>query len=312
MGRGRGTPKRARYVVRNWPAYDRALVRRGDLTIWIAPETLETWRAPGRRTYSDAAIEAALTVRAVYRLALRQTEGLVGSIFRMLEIAIPVPDHTTLSRRGRRLAIDRHVDAGEGVDLVIDSTGLRLYRRGSWLRRKQAGRRMPWRKLHITIDPRTGRILSEKLTRSGVHDSKAVPALLARIDGRIGRVYGDGAYDGSPTYQVLIDRRQALPIPQGVFRPRSPAVRAADSLDPLSQRGRHARFIAQHGRSGWEKATGYGCRNLVEATFSRLKRSFGDRLHGRSLPAQKVEAAILAQALNRMAEIGMPVTERVA
>jgi hypothetical protein len=299
-------------VVRNWPAYDRALVRRGDLTIWIAPETLETWRAPGRRTYSDAAIEAALTLRAVFRLALRQTEGLVGSIFQMLEIAAPVPDHTTLSGRGRRLVIDRRVAAGDGIDLVIDSTGLRLYRRGSWLRRKQAGRRMPWRKLHITIDPRTGRILSEKLTRSGVHDSKAVPALLARIDGRIGRVYGDGAYDGSPTYQVLIDRRQALPIPQGVFRPRSPAVRAADSLDPLSQRGRHARFIAQHGRSGWEKATGYGCRNLVEATFSRLKRSFGDRLHGRSLPAQKVEAAILAQALNRMAEIGMPVTERVA
>ena len=312
MGRGRCTPSRARYAVRNWPAYDRALARRGDFSIWIAPETLETWRGRGRQTYSDAAIEAALTLRAVFRLALRQTEGLVGSIFQMLEIVAPVPDHTTLSRRGRRLVIDRRVAAGDGIDLVIDSTGLRLYRRGSWRRRKQAGRRTPWRKLHVMIDPRTGSILSEGLTRSGVHDSQAVPDLLARIDGRLDRVYGDGAYDGAPTYQVLIDRCQALPIPQGMFRPRSPAVRAVDSLDPLTQRGRHARFIAQHGRSNWEKATGYGCRNLVEATFSRLKRSFGDQLRGRSLPAQKVEAAIAVRALNRMTQLGMPVTERIA
>ncbi|MGL4966603.1 MAG: IS5 family transposase [Inquilinus sp.] len=309
-GRRRRT-NRARFAVRNWPSYDRSLARRGDLTIWIAPEALHAWRGGGRQTYSDAAIEAALTVRAVFRLALRQTEGLVGSIFRMLGLSMPVPDHTTLSRRGRHLAIDRRVNAGDGIDLVIDSTGLRLYRRSSWRRRLRVGR-TPWRKLHIAIDPTTGRILTEQLTRSGVHDTRALPGLLTRIDGRIDRVYGDGAYEGAPTYRLLVDRPQALPVPQAIFRPRSTAIRAADALDPLSQRGRHACYIARHGWRSWAKATGYGRRNLVEATFSRLKRMFGDRLCGRTLPAQQIEAAIITRALNRMTDLGMPVTERFA
>ena len=130
-GRGRGGRhgRRARYAVRDWAAYDRALARRGDVTVWISPDAVAGWRAPaGRRTFSDAAIAAALTVRAVYRLALRQAEGLVASIFALLGLALPVPDHTTLSRRGRTLRLDRRADAGRGVDLAIDSTGLRVAR----------------------------------------------------------------------------------------------------------------------------------------------------------------------------------------
>ncbi|WP_342238703.1 IS5 family transposase [Inquilinus sp. OTU3971] len=189
MTRHRSGTRRARYAVRNWPAYDRALIRRGELSIWISPSALDAWRGGGGRLYSDAAIEAALTVRAVFRLALRQTEGLVGSIFRMLGLSLPVPDHTTLSRRGRRLETDRRADAGDGVDLVIDSTGLRLWRRGS------PPGRTGWRKLHVAIDPNTGTILAEALTDGDVHDTQAVPGLLSRIDGRIDRVYGDGAGD---------------------------------------------------------------------------------------------------------------------
>ncbi len=195
-----------------------------------------------------------------------------------------MPDHTTLSRRGLRLETDRRADAGDGVDLVIDSTGLRLWRRGS------PPGRTGWRKLHIAIDPNTGTILAEALTDGDVHDTQAVPGLLSRIGGRIDRVYGDGACDGALTYRLLADRRQALPIPQGVFRPRAPSIAVADAVDPLGQRGRHLRFIAQHGRRAWERDTGYGRRNLLEATFSRLKRVLGNRLCGRSLPAQRVRS----------------------
>jgi DDE family transposase len=184
-GRGRRCGPRARYAVRDWAAYDRSLVRRGGITAWVSPEAVKGWRAAaGRRTFSDAAIAAALAVRAVYRLALRQAEGLIASIFALLGLALPVPDHTTLSRRGRvpHLAWPR-ADAGCGLDLAIDSTGMRLARPSG------AGRE-GWRKLHIAVDPESGRILAGELTRSDVHDTVPVPAMPGRIAGRLGRVHG--------------------------------------------------------------------------------------------------------------------------
>ncbi len=307
-GRGRGGRhgRRARYAVRDWAAYDRALARRGDVTVWISPDAVAGWRAPaGRRTFSDAAIAAALTVRAVYRLALRQAEGLVASIFALLGLALPVPDHTTLSRRGRTLRLDRRADAGRGVDLAIDSTGLRVAR-------PLGAGRDGWRKLHVAVDPDTGRILAEELTLSGVHDTRPVPAMLGRIAGRLGRVYGDGAYAGGPTHRAVAERRQVLPNAEGVFRPKAPAVRAAARLDPLSARGRHARHVARDGRAAWERATGYGRRNAAEWTFSRFKRVLGGALRSRGPEAQRAEAALAVGALNRMAEIGMPKARRVA
>jgi DDE family transposase len=261
---------------------------------------------PGRRTFSDAPIEAALAVTAVYRLALRQAEGLVASIFALLGLALPVPDHTTLSRRGRALRLDRRVDVCPGgVDLAIDSTGLRLLRPGD-------GGAAGWRKLHVAVDPDTGRILAEEVTPSDVHDTRPVPAMLGRIAGRVGRVYGDGAYAGGPTHRAVTGRRQCPPKAEGVFRPRAPAVRAAARLDPLTARGRHARHVAREGRAAWERATGYGRRNAAEWTFSRLERVLGGTLRSRHPAAQSAEAAVAARVLNRMAEIGMPRAQRVA
>lgn len=197
------------------------------------------WRASaGRRIFSDAAIAAALTVRAVYRLALRQSEGLIASIFALLGLMLPVPDHTTLSRRGRALRLERRSDANPGLDLAIDSTGLRLA--------KPIGTGGEgWRKLHIAVDPDIGRVLAEKPTRLDVHDTVPAPAMLERIEGRLGRVYRDGAYAGGPTYRVVAEHRQALPNAEGVFRPKTPDVRGADHLDPLTGRGRHARHVAR-------------------------------------------------------------------
>jgi hypothetical protein len=293
--------------VRDWAAYDRALARRGDVRVWVSPEAVAAWREPrGRRTFSDAAIEAALTVRAVFRLALRQAEGLVASIFALLGLALPVPDHTTLCRRGRALRLDRRAGAGPaGVDLAIDSTGLRLGR-------PPGGGAAGWRKLHVAVDPGTGRVLADELTPSDVHDARPVPAMLGRIAGRLGRIHGDGAYAGGPAHRAVAERRQCLPNAEGVFRPRAPAVRAAARLDPLTGRGRHARHVAREGRAAWERATGYGRRNAAEWTFSRLKRVLGGGLRSRSLEAQRIEAAVAVRALNRMAELGMPRAQRVA
>ena len=300
------TGRRARYQVRDWADYDRALTRRGDITVWISPDAIAGWRAPaGRRTFSDAAITAALMVRAVFRLALRQAEGLIASIFGLLGIVLPVPDHTTLSRRGRMLQLEQRIVVRGRLDLAIDSTGLQVARpRGAGA----AG----WRKLHIAVDPDTGTIMAEMLTRSDVHDSAPVPALLNAIEGDLGRVYGDGAYAGAPTYRAVAERRQSLPNAEGVFRPKASDVRVAAALDPLTGRGRHAQHIALNGRAAWERATRYGRRNAAEWTFSRLKRVLGPRLRSRSLDAQRVEAGIAVRALNSMAMLGMPRAERIA
>ena len=306
-GRRRRRGLRVRYRVRDWAAYDRALARRGDITVWVSPETVAGWRAPaGRRTFSDAAIAAVLAVRAVYHLALRQAEGLIRSVLALLGLKLPVPDHTTLSRRGRALCLDRRADAGSGIDLAIDSTGLRLAKPPG---AGPAG----WRKLHIAVDPDSGRVLAEELTCSEVHDTVPVPTMLARITGRLGRVYGDGAYAGGPTHRAAAERRQALPNAEGVFRPKAPDVRAAAAgkLDPLSGRGRHALVVARDGRTAWARATGYGRRNAAEWTFSRLKRVLGRGLRSRSLEAQQAEARIAVGVLNRMAELGLSRAQRV-
>ena len=146
--------------------------------------------------------------------------------------------------------------------------------------------------MHIAVNPDSGGILAEELTHLDVHDTVPVPAMLGRIAGRLGRVYGDGAYAGGPTHRTVAEHRQALPNAEGVFRPRAPDVRAAATLDPLTGRGRHARHVSRDGCAAWERATAYGRRNAAEWTFSRLERVFGAGLRSRSLDGQRAEAGI--------------------
>jgi hypothetical protein len=162
---------KTKYRVGNWPAYDRALVQRGDLTVWLAPAAIATWEAVGVGTrggqlqYSDLAIETALTLRLLFHLPLRQTEGFLTSIFGMLGLDLSVPDHTTLSRRGQPLDLTlRHVPAGAGRHLIVDSTGLSIVGEGEWAAAKHGGRgRRGWKKLHVGVD-RSGVIVAQTLT----------------------------------------------------------------------------------------------------------------------------------------------------
>jgi hypothetical protein len=121
-----------RHRVTNWAAYEAGLRARGSLTVWFSAEAIEGWRAAPRTTrggqpsYSDLAIATALTLRAVFRLALRQTEGLIGSILQLLGLDLAVPDHSTMSRRAETLELPRLGGGREPVHLLVDSTGLRL------------------------------------------------------------------------------------------------------------------------------------------------------------------------------------------
>src|ERR1700740_1509124 len=155
--------------VTNWSEYDAALRQRGSLTVWFSEEAIAAWRAEppttrgGQPRYSAVAIATALTLRTVFRLALRQTEGLIGSIIHLLGLTLAVPDHSTLSRRAKTLEVPRPRSRrdGEPVNLWVDSTGLKLCGAGEWLIEKHGTKtRRTWRKLHLGLDAATGQIVA--------------------------------------------------------------------------------------------------------------------------------------------------------
>jgi hypothetical protein len=117
-----------RYRVTNWREYDAALRRRGSLTVWITDEAIAAWRAEPRTTpggqphYSALAITTALTLRAIFSLALRQTEGLIGSVITLLGPALTVPDHSTMCRRSKTLAVPPLRRTGTGpLHLLVEA-----------------------------------------------------------------------------------------------------------------------------------------------------------------------------------------------
>jgi hypothetical protein len=309
----------ARYRVANWPAYEAGLRRRGDLSLWLDETILDGWSAAKRTTpggqplYSDLAIELVLTLRLIFRLALRQAEGFTRSVLRLLGLGLSVSDHTTLSRRGRSFAgrRPRVLHSTGSVHLVLDSTGLELFGQGEWNAENHGRARRTWRKLHLAVDAKTGEIAANVLTEGHADDAAQVPALLGKVEGQIASVTADGAYDGEPTYAVVATR-QLDPIPDVTIPPRSSAVMSTEEPDAQSRRDRHIQLIAQHGRIGWQRATGYGRRNLVDTTIGRYKHLIGPKLRARSLQGQQGEAAIAVAALIKMIRVAKPMTVRKA
>jgi hypothetical protein len=306
-----------RYRVTNWAEYDASLRRRGSLTVWFSAEAIAAWRAEPRTTrggqahYSALAIRTALTLRAVFRLALRQTEGLIGSILHLLGLDLTVPDHSTLSRRAEALEVPGPCPRSGGpVHLLVDSTGLRLCGLGEWLSEKHGTRRRrSWRKLHIGVDAHTGQILASELTTSDVDDGSQVEPLLDQIPGPLASFIGDGAYDQAGVYGTVTQRHPEADV---IVPPRSTAVPSDMAESTPTQRDRHLQSIAEHGRVGWQKRSGYTRRALVETSVSRFKRVIGDALRSRIDRRRATEIAIAVSALNRMLELGRPKAIRIA
>jgi hypothetical protein len=276
-----------KFRVTNWATYEAGLQRRGSLTLWVSDEAIAAWRAAPRTTpggqarYSETAIETALMVRLVFHQPLRQTEGLLRSLLDLMAVDLPVPDHTTISRRAARLTPALRTALPDGpVTLVIDSTGLKVYGAGEWHRDKHGVReRRTWRKLHLAVDAATNTIVAATLTTSGEGDAGQVGPLLDQTTGPIDTVMADGAYDGEPTYQTVAERD---PTAMVVIPPRSTAV-PGPGAEP-TQRDGHIQSLADKGRLGWQRETEYGKRSKAETAMARYKRILGDHLHARKLP----------------------------
>jgi hypothetical protein len=310
-------PKQKRKVT-NWREYDAGLRQRGSLTVWFTGEAVQAWQAEPRTTrggqpdYSPLAILTALTLRAVFRLPFRQTEGLIGSVIGLLGLGLAVPDHTTLCRRAETLEVPRPRPRGDGepVHLLVDSTGLRLCGPGEWLVEKHGTRtRRSWRKLHIGVDAETGRVVAAALTDRDADDGAQVGPLLDRVDGPVASFIGDGAYDQEGVYNGVAARDPEAAV---VVPPRSGAVPSETAETAPTQRDRHLRSITEHGRMGWQKASGYNLRALAEAAISRYKRLIGDTLRSQTDRRQATEVAAAVGVLNRMLELGRPESVRIA
>ena len=281
---------KTKYRVANWPAYNQALVRRGDVTVWLSSEAIAAWtprrsgRRGGQRRYSDLAIETALTLRLLYHLPLRQAEGFLHALFGMMRLDLSAPDYTTLSRRSQHLTRRlRPVPTDEGIHLVLDSTGLSIVGEGEWAAAKHGGRgRRGWRKLHLGVD-QSGVIRVHTLTEETGDDATTALDLLTAVEGPLVRVTADAAYDTVAVYETAGARGATVVVPPARTAnasghgPRSPA------------RDRTITLVKTLGRRHWKKASGYHRQSRVENTFFRYKSIIGDGLRARSPAGQGSE-----------------------
>ena len=305
---------KSRYQVKNWGEYEAGLRRRGDLTVWLSDEALDAWRAPpsgkpgGQRRYADIAIEAALTIRMVFHLPLRQTEGFLYSLMQLLDIDLPIPDHTTLSRRLRKLGEIHFQPATHGpLHLLIDSTGLRIH--VGHLRKPPRNR--AWRKLHLAVDADSGQIVASELTHHRIRDSTPVPALLEQTDHRVASLCADGTYDSKSVYEAAQRKGHGQAVRVLIPPKRNARLKSAPST-AMKERNRNVRSIRELGRRKWHKQSGYSQRSMVENAIYRYKTILGGDMWSLCIKGQRVEVQLGCKILNRMALFGMPESVKVA
>lgn len=309
------TEPRTKYWLNNWPEYNKALIQRGFVTLWLDETTLAQWYYQGPRLpgglfrYSQQCIQAALALKAVFRLAFRQTQGLIQSILDLMKMELQVPSYTQLCRRQARInaftpPTPPSPGPGEPIYIVLDSTGLKVYGEGEWKVKKHgADKRRTWRKLHLAVDEATNELHAVELTTNAISDADMVKPLVAHITCPIARLSGDGAYDQVKVYDALETRRIEPVIP-----PRSNAVIWTDEAgnELIHARNESLTQITSVGLAEWKRQIGYHRRSKAETAMFRWKTTFGERLSTRVLANQQSEARIKAACLNRFTSLGMP------
>jgi hypothetical protein len=306
------------YHVRNWSEYNAGLVKRGSVTFWVSDEVLTEWLCsdwsgePGSPTvYADLAIESVVVIKSLFNLGGRQATGFIGSIFALMGVELPVPDHSTVSRRMGKVNISLPiVERTQARHLVVDSTGIKVYGEGEWkVRQHGVGKRRTWRKLHLGVDETTGEIVAVVVSTNNVGDAEVLSDLLEQVDGDIEQVSADGAYDSEGSYREITERGARPVIP-----PRKNAVIAqhGNCKAPPRPRDGTIRSIRRHGRKNWKKHSGYHRRSIAETTMFRHKNAFGGKVRSRKFDNQATELICQCAILNRMIQVAKPVSELCA
>lgn len=305
-----------KYKIGNWAEYNRALIQRGSITIWIEEESLKKWYSTthtcmaGRpTTYSDDAILMLLTLREVFKLTLRSLEGFAKSVLRLMGLDLLIPSYTQISRRAQTLhkRIQRLFCGKKKCDIIFDSTGLKVYGEGEWkVRTHGKSKRRIWRKFHVGIDAETQNILCCELTGNNGSDGKAAEKMLGRMSKEVKSARGDGAYDSHHFRKKVHELGGVCIVPP----PRDATYKGAESG---WERERDDCLAAiegfgggDQGRKLWKIFSGYHVRSLAETAMFRIKKMFGENLKARSWGGQQSEAISKCLIINKMNKLGMP------
>lgn len=291
----------------NWAEYNQALVNRGSITFWFSDDIKKIWffhePKTGRgsfKTYSDMAIQLCLMVKAVFKLPLRALEGFVNSVFSLMGLPLKSPDYSLFSKRGGKLRVEIPRRLMDGpIDVVFDSTGVKIYGEGEWkVREYGASKRRTWRKLHLAVNPDNWDNVAVELTTVDVGDSEALPELAAQLEEQeIDHGYGDGAYDTRDCYDVI-----SLHGGQAVIPPRKNAA----YWEKEHPRNQAVSACRKEGRKAWKITVGYHRRSLAETAVYRFKQLIGGTLSTRIPANQGTEAYVGVAVINRMNTLGMP------
>jgi hypothetical protein len=317
--KGWNVPKQ-KYKLTNWSEYNAALRSRGAIDVWLSEDAISQWYEKDRvydgtgtpKRFSDFAIITCHEIRQVYRLPLRQAQGFIDSLFRVMNIPLVCPDFSCLSKRLDKLDIKvpkyKKTDkAQDGVHAIaIDSTGLKRFGRGEWHQEKyELSNKASWRKLHVAINQNhyfEGCVLTDRFS----HDDQQVDDLLNQIQEPIDHFSADGAYDETPVYDAVTAHSPNAAV---VIPPRSNAV---ENDKAASQRNQNIVEIVAKGRMQWQKDWEYGRRNYSELGVQRYQRILGNTMHAREISRQKQEAMIGCGVINKMTSLGMPASYRTA
>lgn len=303
---------KARYRLRNWREYNRALVQRGSLTLWLREDVLSAWRNTTRsgkrghpQEYSETAILTMATLQEIYQLGLRQTQGLLGSIVELVGLAIEVPHYSTLTRRRATLEVGLPRSRGqEALHVVVDSTGVKVFGEGEWkVRQHGYTYRRTWRKVHLGVDEASGEIVAAVVSTNNYSDSQVLPDLLEQVEEEIEQVSGDGGYDRRSCYEAIRARQARATIPP---QHNAKIWQHGNTKAERLARDENLRRIRQIGRAAWKRESGYHRRSLAETAMFRLKTVFSDRVTAHGFAGQAAQVLVRCAALNRLTQLGRP------
>lgn len=309
---------------RNWCKYNEALVQRGSITFWFDEEIIKNWHANdsintrGRpRKYSDVAITCGLTLKAVFKLTFRATEGFIRSLMDILKISAEAPDYSLLCKRQKTLEVKlpkKNLRMNEGIHILVDTTGLKIFGEGEWkVRQHGIVKKRLWRKLHLAINAESQEIEAFKLTNLGFQDCEGFPLLIDEINKKIDTVTGDGGYDRYDGYElsrkkgfklIAPPRKDAKTTRECINR-KSIRKHAGEVGTALEVRNAYIERIREIGCKEWKKEVGYHRRSLAETAMFRMKTLLGNKLRNRTMETQIVETAIRCAVLNKMTNLGL-------
>jgi hypothetical protein len=309
--------KELTYRIRNWPQYNRALIQRGSITVWLEEKAIKSWfsshhtcRAGRPATYSDEAILMMLILREVYQRSLRSLQGFVQSIFSVMGLDLPVPSYSQISRRAKLLhkRVSQLTQGKRACHIIFDSTGLKVHGEGEWkVKVHGKSKRRTWRKFHIGIDAETQNIVCCELTGNEKGDAEVAEGMLEKLPGKVKSARGDGAYDASRFRKKVHDKGGVCIVPP----PRDATYK--NTVEMGWERERDDAIAAIHGFGGdeigrrlWKICSGYHERSLAETAMFRVKKMFGVGLKARLMGTQKTETICKCMIINKMNKLGMP------